>query len=113
MKIGVFSFPLIFLSDVEKLADRIGIIKNGRLFLDMDLDTLKGSVKQIQLDFKDVVPNAFDVHNLLSTRKIGNTVILTIRSYEDGILEKIKNQYDAKIKVLDMNFEDIFIELAK
>jgi len=106
-------FSSHILADIEKLADKIGILKGGKLVIDMELDTLKVSVKQIQLDFSDDIPPSFDIPGLLSIKKIGRSIILTIKSDDQNIVETIKNKYSAKIKLLDMNLEEIFIELAK
>ena len=106
-------FSSHILSDVEKIADKIGILKKGRIFLEMNLDDMKKSFKQIQVDFRENPRETFDLPNIVSTKKIGKTVILTIKDFEESYIQRIQKHCNAEVKVLDMNFEQIFIELAK
>lgn len=106
-------FSSHILSDIEKIASHVAILKKGKLFLDMELDSLKTSVKQVQIKTSSHTELKIDLPNLISIRKIGNENLLTFRSFNEDTIQKIKQQTDAELKVLDMNFEEMFIELVK
>jgi ABC-2 type transport system ATP-binding protein len=106
-------FSSHMLSDIEKIANRVGILKQGKIFLDQELDDLKASVRQIQLDFTGAPPQHIEIPNILSTRKIGHSVVLTVRDVGPETIEQLKATTQAEIKLLNLNFEEIFIELVK
>lgn len=106
-------FSSHILSDVEKIADKIGILKKGRIFLEMNLDDMKKSFKQIQLNFRETPRDSFEHPNIVSSKRIGKTVILTVKDFDENIIQSIQKDSNAEVEILDMNFEQIFIELAK
>lgn len=106
-------FSSHLLSDVEKIADTIGILKDGSISIEMELDEMKQSIKQIQIDFADGQYQKFEMPNIISERKIGNSVILTVRDCNEDFITSLKNKSKIEPKILDMNFEEIFIALAK
>lgn len=106
-------FSSHILTDVEKIASHVAILKKGKLFLDMELDTLKTNVKQVQVNAPTETKLKLNLPNLVSIRKFGSEHVLTFRDFDENTLQKIKQQTKAELKVLDMNFEEIFIELVK
>jgi len=107
-------FSSHILSDVEKIANRVGILKHGKMFLEQELDDLKSSVRQVQIDFTDTPPSTIDVPNLISRKSIANSVVLTIKDFDENTLENLKTLIQVSdIKLLNLNFEEIFIELAR
>jgi ABC-2 type transport system ATP-binding protein len=107
-------FSSHIMSDVEKIANRVGIMKQGKLFLDQELDDLKASVRQVQIDYTDTPPRTIDVPNLISRKSMANSVVLTIKDFDEHTLENLKSITQVSdIKLLNLNFEEIFIELAK
>lgn len=104
----VFSSHIV--SDVERLASRIWILKGGRLFWDGDLDSLKESVVRVHVrGVPSDQPLSFD--NVFSVRREGASVIAVVTDWRDERLSEWESFGDPEIEHL--NLEDIFLELHR
>jgi ABC-2 type transport system ATP-binding protein len=72
-------------SDIERVADTVAIVKDGRISFHGDLSDLKDSVKRLRITAENSLPNMFAVPGALSGH--------------------------AQIETEDLNLEDIFLEL--
>lgn len=96
------------LSSVEAIADRVGILKNGRLVLDEEMETLKGRFRRIRLVSQ---PMALAQANLVATnvRQWGNGTEAVISNYNDLELARLR---DSVADVAPLTLEEIFIAVA-
>jgi len=105
-------FSSHLLSDVERVADRVGIIVKGRLTLSEPLDDLKETVKQVRFfDFPGdaarlEVPDAF---RLVRSR---DEALVTLRARGDEV-ERLAASHGCRYEVHAMNLEDIFVEMTR
>jgi ABC-2 type transport system ATP-binding protein len=90
------------LSEVERLCDRVGFIRGGRVIAVEDLAALKGrTLHIIEVTFAAPVPNdAFDLPGVREVRRDGPLVHLEVRDNIDAALKAI-----ARFKVLDLRTE--------
>ncbi len=97
------------LKDMEGLCDCIGIISNGKMLLERDLDDLKSDVHKVQAVFPEGVRAPLEGLNVLFREKRGSVELYIIRG--DG--ERIENQFRAAgpvvFDLLPMTLEEIFI----
>lgn len=97
------------LKDMEGLCDCIGIISNGKMLLERDLDDLKSDVNKVQAVFPEGVRAPLEGLNVLFREKRGSVELYIIRG--DG--ERIENQFRAAgpvvFDLLPMTLEEIFI----
>ena len=54
-------FSSHILSDVERLADRIGILRAGKLVVDCELEELKKRAKKLRLIFNGQLPREIPI----------------------------------------------------
>ena len=91
------------LSEIEQVADKIGVINNGRLIREVSMETVRSSTTDyVEITTSDIVSAAFVLEeklNIKNFRKISDHVI---RIYDSGITQ------DALSKGLIMN--DVPIE---
>jgi len=98
--------------EVERVADWVGIIEQGRLMLSARLDDLKSSVKRLVLSFPDGAPAAILVDGLLSLETAGRQARLTVRDYSEETMAQAKRHQPQSIEVEDLSLEDIFVALV-
>ncbi len=98
------------LRELEDICDHIGILHQGRLLIQQDLDDLKADVHKIQIAFAEGIPSAlYGDMQVLHYEEKGSVLTMIIRgSYED-IVQSIDNYHPAIIDVLPLTLEEIFI----
>jgi ABC-2 type transport system ATP-binding protein len=106
-------FSSHILSDVERIADRIGVLVGGRLVIDCTLDDLKTRIKKLQILFPGEAPQDLYINEIINQRRQGRELVLTVANWnaqKQTILETFK---PARCTELAMSLEDIFIECTK
>jgi len=106
-------FSSHILSDVERIASRIGILRAGKLVVDCELEELKSRVKKLRLIFPDKPPDALHLMEIISERRDGREMIITVANWnrqKQAIMETFKPTSCADIP---MSLEDIFIECTQ
>jgi len=106
-------FSSHILGDVERVADRIGILVGGVLRVDCRTETFRESVRKIVLEFVGTPPDSVDVSGLVSCRQVGTNLELVLVGYDDVQREAIEQLRPQSIEVLDLNLEDAFIEYTR
>lgn len=107
----IFSTHIV--SDLERVANRIWILKDGRLLWDGETDELKNSVVRLHIRATRELPPAITIPGLLSLRRAndGRTVTATIRDLSHEHLPALEHDLNAQIEVEALGLEDIFLEL--
>lgn len=104
----VFSSHIV--SDIERLANKIWILKSGKLFWQGDLDTLKESVVRIHLRTDIEQPRIADA---FSQRRDGGYLAVVVGNWNDTRRDEIETALNAKVEVETLGLEDIFLELHR
>ena len=97
------------LTDLERVVDRIGIIRDGKIIVEDELDTLKEQTRKIRLVYESTPPVNFDVPNLIQVETNKNEVRLIVSSLDEGLLPQYRCISGAKVEVRSMGLEDIFV----
>lgn len=106
-------FSSHILADVERIADRIGVLVAGRLVVDCELEDLKSRVKKFQVLFPTQAPEALYLTEIIQQQSEGREMVLTVANWNPqkrAILETFKPE---SVTELPMTLEDIFIECTK
>jgi ABC-2 type transport system ATP-binding protein len=106
-------FSSHILGDVERVADRIGVLVDGVLRVDCPTDYFKESIRKIVLEF-DREPPAFPAcTGLVSSRQVGRKRELIIVGYGDEHRHLAESLKPRAMDVIEMNLEDAFIEYTR
>ncbi|RHW38097.1 ABC transporter ATP-binding protein [Neobacillus notoginsengisoli] len=98
------------LREIEDFCDHVGILHQGRLLLEKDIDDLKSDVHKIQLAYKDGVPEGLLPQlNVLHSEKRGSILLLIVRGNEEDIVRSIRKTNPVVFDWLSLTLEEIFI----
>jgi len=101
------------LSDVERIADRIGILAGGKLVVDCPLEQLKKRVKKLRVIFPESPPPDLYLTEIINQQTQGRELVITVANWnkqKQTVLETFKPSSCTEIP---MSLEDIFIECTK
>ena len=97
-------------SDVERIADTIGILKDGTIQVERPIEDLKDSVKRLRIMPRNgVIPKGINIPNLLDMKKEPNFIMATVHDYSEEVKHTLEANYKVNIDVFDLNLEDIFL----
>ncbi len=107
----VFSSHIV--SDIERLANRIWILKEGRLDWQGDLDSLKESI--VRLHIRSTAPElpAFKIPGVLNLRRDGAFATAVVRDWTPEAQETLEKNASVQIEVETLGLEEIFVELHR
>lgn len=107
----VFSSHIV--SDIERLANRIWILKDGKLDWQGDLDSLKESIVRVHFRGADAGLPAIDIPGVLNVRRDGAFVTAVVRDWTPEAQAKVEKSASVRIEVETLGLEEIFIELHR
>lgn len=98
------------LREIEDICDHIGILHNGTLLLEKDLDDLKSDIHKVQLAYKGEPPAHLQENlRMLHCEKRGSVMLCIIKGQEDEIESVIQNTQPVIFDMLPLTLEEIFI----
>jgi len=106
-------FSTHILSDVERVADEIGILARGRLQVSESLDSLKDSIHQVRFfDFQNGPPTE-EIPGAIRTVRERAEITATLRTTSDLTPETLATRWQCRQETRSLNLEDIFVELSR
>ncbi len=106
-------FSSHIMSDVQRVADRIGILVDGVLRVDCRTSDFMDSVRKVVLVFPGQPPGFPGCEGLVSARAVDHRLELVIVNFGDSQREVVESLKPATWDVLDMNLEDACIEFTR
>ena len=101
------------LNDVERIADRIGILAAGKLVVDCPLEELKKRITKLRLIFGESVPTDLYLTEIINQQIEGRELVITLANWnrqKQAIIDTFKPSSCTEIP---MSLEDIFLECTK
>ena len=103
-------FSSHILSDVERIADRIGILVCGQLVVDCELEQLKERVKKMRIIFKDSVPKDLYLTEIINKKQYDHELVITAANWNEHKRAMLETFGPESVDEVPMTLEDIFIE---
>jgi ABC-2 type transport system ATP-binding protein len=100
-------------ADIERLATKIWIVKDNRLYWRGDFDDLKDSVVRLHLRGKSPLPAGITVPNALSVVTGEGYATAVVHDWSDDLEGRIAELTGARLEVESLTLEDIFLELHR
>ncbi|GAC1572579.1 MAG: ABC transporter ATP-binding protein [Candidatus Elarobacter sp.] len=98
------------IGQIERAADRVAIMRDGKLVLSGELDDLRGASRVVEATFDGAIPELTGIAGVTRWERAG----LTARGYANGRAENVAAQLTAigghGVRVLDRTLEDLFLE---
>jgi ABC-2 type transport system ATP-binding protein len=107
----VFSSHIV--SDIERLANRIWILKEGRLYWHGELDALKESIVRLHLQGAVALPERFDFPGLVSWRRHDNGTVAIVKDWSETSQQALQQRLSCEIQIESLGLEEIFLELHR
>jgi len=101
------------LGDVERVADRIGIMVGGVLRVDCPTDYFRESVKKLVLDFNGAAPEQVECPGLVNYWNLGSQLELVLVGYNDSQRAAVESLEPRSVQVIDLNLEEAFVEYTR
>jgi ABC-2 type transport system ATP-binding protein len=101
------------LGDVERVADRIGILVDGVLRVDCPTDHFKDSLRKIVLEFSTTPPEFPACPGLVGSRQMGRRRELIVVGWGDEQRRLAESLQPLAVEEIEMNLEDAFIEYTR
>jgi ABC-2 type transport system ATP-binding protein len=98
-------------SDLERVADRVAILREGRIIYHDELDALKDSVKRLHITAARPLPRTLSLPGAVHEQIDGREAMVTVCSFDGEQVGALSQQLDAQVNVEDLNLEDIYLEL--
>ncbi len=107
----VFSSHIV--SDIERLANRIWILKEGRLDWQGDLDSLKESIVRLHIRGAGQALPALTIPGAINMQRDGAFATAVVRDWTPEAGETLEKSVSVQIEVEPLGLEEIFVELHR
>jgi ABC-2 type transport system ATP-binding protein len=100
------------ITQVERAADHVAILREGRLVLDGVVDSLKSTEKIVEAVFDHAVPPIDGLAQDLRVRRIersGRILRAYVHAGSEDVARQLETLGPRSVSVLDLNLEDIFL----
>ena len=98
------------LREIEDICDHIGILHQGSLLLEKDLDDLKSDIHKVQVAYKGEAPGYLGQRlTMLHCEKRGSVMVCIIRGKEEEIVKVFSQTKPVIFDLLPLTLEEIFI----
>ena len=103
-------FSSHILSDVERIADRIGVLVNGKIVVDCSLEQVKERIKKFRLIFPQEAPEDLHLTEVIRQSHSGREMVITMANWSRQKQDIIETFGPSSCDEIPMSLEDIFIE---
>jgi ABC-2 type transport system ATP-binding protein len=90
-------------SDLERVANRVAILRDGRIAFHGELDELKDRVKRLRIAASQDLPTSFAIPGALRCEVAGAVATASV--------DDLRRTWHAEVSVQDLNLEEIFVEM--
>jgi ABC-2 type transport system ATP-binding protein len=98
------------LRELEDLCDHVGLMHEGGILFEQELDSLKLGIHKVQAAYLPALPReAFAELNLVKFEARGSLVHLVARGEREEILEKLRALHPVFLEALPLTLEEVFI----
>jgi len=105
-------FSTHIISDLERIADHVGIMDRGHMITSAPLEALQSGTRRVQVIFEDAAPpDDFAIPGAVRQKAEGPVVTAVAKLTSDTQLDSVRQIPGARVSTFPLGLEDIFIEL--
>jgi len=95
---------------MDRVADRVALMRNGSITLVENTEPLKERVREIRITFSDTVPDGFEVLGALTRESEEHECLVVVEHFDPALLTDLQQRFpDATIAVRQLDLEEIFV----
>jgi ABC-2 type transport system ATP-binding protein len=98
-------------SDLERVAQRVAILGDGKVRFLGELDELKDRVKRLRITARRDLPASFAVPGALRCEVDGASATVSVANFDERLVADMRTTWEADVAVHDLNLEEIFVEM--
>jgi ABC-2 type transport system ATP-binding protein len=107
-------FSTHIITDLERVAEWVGILERGRLVMNRPLEEMHSSFRRVQVIFPgEAPPPQFAIPGASRTVVSGPVVTGVTEFFDVEHIEALKRWPGVRVQVFPLSLEEIFIELSK
>ena len=110
---GTVFFSTHLLHEMERIADQVAILHEGRLRLRASVEEVKRNVKKLRAVYPAAVPETFPTDGLLRVQRNAHMAVLTVSDFRPGLVEELRGAGAESVEVIDLTLEEIFVATVK
>jgi ABC-2 type transport system ATP-binding protein len=107
----IFSSHIV--SDLERVASEVWILREGRMAWQGELDELKDSVVRLHLRAREPLPQRIGMAHTLHEQVNGLTATISVSRWRPEEANSLATLFHAEIEVEPLDLEDIFLEMHR
>jgi ABC-2 type transport system ATP-binding protein len=107
----IFSSHIV--SDIERLANRIWILKEGRLYWQGDLDSLKEKIVRIHMRGARSIPDLASIPGAISIHRDAKYPTAVVHDWSKSAHRDVEQLIGGTVEVQLLGLEEIFVELHR
>ena len=98
------------LRELEDICDHLGLLYQGGILFESEIDQLKTNMYKVQISFKEAFDETkFKDFHLLSYKKNGSVATLILQDEEQTAKKKLKAMHPLLLDFLPLTLEEVFI----
>lgn len=102
------------IAEVERVADHVCILDNGRLLLNASLDQLRQSYRRIDLVFASAPPDReFRIAGVERIQTKGPQMVVFASRNAEAVVERARDLNAVSVEIAPVGLRDIFLETVK
>jgi ABC-2 type transport system ATP-binding protein len=104
-------FSTHIMSDLERVASHVALLRDGQVDVFEELDGLKDRVKRLRVSANHNLPSDLTVPGAIRTQVDGPFATVAVNQSTPAIVADLEQRWQASIEVEDLNLEEIYLEL--
>ena len=105
----IFSTHIV--SDVERVANKVWMLRDGVLAYEGELDSLKESVAKVHIVAAQPFAKDYRFTNAIRQRVNGEEAVVTFSKWSPELPQQLAKEFDANVSYELLGLEDIFLEM--
>jgi len=110
---GTVFFSTHLLHEMERVADEVAMIHEGKLRLRGSLEEVKRDFKKLRVVYPNVVPESFPLDGLVRSEVNHHQALLTVSKYDPSMDDALMGNGAESVELIDLSLEEIFVETVK
>jgi len=110
---GTVFFSTHLLHEMERIADEVAILHEGKLVVRSGLEKLKQETKRLRAVYPDSVPEDLRIPGLVRLERNAHQALMTVTGFEASLRAELIRSGAETVEVIDMSLEEIFVETVK